>query len=130
MDENEISRVVVDAAMKLHKEMGPGLLDTVYEVILCDELSNRGLKVERQVGVPIRYNNREFEAGFRADVLVEGKVILELKSVDKLNVVHKKQLLTYLRLSGLKLGILLNFGEVLMRRGINRIVNNLEETSD
>ena len=130
MNENEISRVVVDIAVKIHKEMGPGLLETVYEVIICDELRQIGLEVERQVSVPICFRNKKFEEGFRADVLVEGKVILELKSVEKLSVVHKKQLLTYLRLSGLKLGILLNFGEALMRQGIKRIVNDLEESLD
>jgi GxxExxY protein len=127
MTENEISKITVDAALTIHKEIGPGLLETVYEVILSDELQRRGLNVERQVGVPIRYCKREFKEGFRADVLVEGKVILELKSVEKLNAVHKKQLLTYLRLSGLKLGILLNFGEALMCQGIKRIVNGLDE---
>lgn len=130
MNENEISKVVVEAAIAVHKELGPGLLETVYEVILYDELRQRGLHVDRQVGIPIRYRGREFEEGFRADLWVERKVILELKSVEKVSLVHKKQLLTYLRLSGQKLGLLLNFGEALMRQGIHRIVNNLDESAD
>ena len=121
--ENEIGAVVVDCAVNLHKELGPGLLESVYEVILARLLENRGLKAERQVSVPIKYKGELFDQGFRADLIVEGKVIIELKSVSTLNNSHKKQLLTYLKLTNLKLGFLLNFGEELMKNGIIRVIN-------
>ncbi len=127
MTENEIGKVVVDAAITLHKELGSGLLETVYEVILARELERRGLKVQRQVKIPIEFDGIKFEEGFRSDIIVENKVMLELKSVECVTKAHKKQLLTYLRLTGMKLGFLLNFGEALMRDGITRIVNGLEE---
>jgi GxxExxY protein len=127
MTENEIGKIVVDAAVSVHRDLGPGLLETVYEVVLAHILQQRGLVVERQVAVPIEYSGINFDEGFRADIIVEGKVILELKSVERVNNVHKKQLLTYLRLTGLKLGYLLNFGEAVMKNGITRIVNRLEE---
>ncbi|MDR4503195.1 MAG: GxxExxY protein [Candidatus Scalindua sp.] len=127
MTENEIGKVVVDESIVLHKELGPGLLETVYEVILVRELGRRKLKVQRQVTIPIEYNGIKFEEAFKADIIVENKVILELKSVEAVTKVHKKQLLTYLRLTGMKLGFLLNFGEALMKDGITRIVNRLEE---
>jgi len=128
MTENEIGTVVVDSALALHRELGPGLLESVYEVILAHELRQRGLQVERQVPVPIEYSGIKFEEAFRADILVEGKVVLELKSIEQVTRAHKKQLQTYLRLTGHKLGFLLNFGEALMKRGITRAVNGLEET--
>ena len=127
MDENQIGRIVVDAAISVHRELGPGLLETVYEVVLARELRERGLEVERQRPIPIEYRGLKFDEGFRADILVEGKVILELKSVEAVNNTHKKQLLTYLKLTGMKLGYLLNFGEALMKDGITRIVNRLSE---
>jgi GxxExxY protein len=127
MTENEIGRIVVDTAIAVHWELGPGLLEAVYEVILTRELSERGLKVERQIPVPIEYRGIKFDEGFRADVIVEGKVILELKSVETVHNAHKKQLLTYLKLTGMKLGYLLNFGEALMKNGITRTVNSLDE---
>ena len=127
MTENEIGKVVVDASITLHKERGSGLLETVYEVILARELERRGLKVQRQVKIPIEFDGIKFEEGFRSDIIVENKVMLELKSVECVTKAHKKQLLTYLRLTGMKLGFLLNFGEALMRDGITRIVNGLEE---
>jgi len=127
VDENEIGRLVVDTAISLHKELGPGLLETVYEVVLVRELERRGLRAERQVPVAIEYSGFRFDEGFRADIIVEGKVILELKSVERVSNTHKKQLLTYLKLSGTRLGYLLNFGEGLMKDGITRIVNNLDE---
>jgi GxxExxY protein len=127
MTENEIGKVVVDAAITLHKERGSGLLETVYEVVLARELERRGLKVQRQVKIPIEFDGIKFEEGFRSDIIVENKVMLELKSVECVAKAHKKQLLTYLRLTGMKLGFLLNFGEALMRDGITRIVNGLEE---
>jgi len=125
--ENDIGKIVVDVAVKVHKALGPGLLETVYELVLAHELSRRGLHVDRQVPVPIDYDGIRFDEGFRADMIVENKVILELKSVEKVVAAHKKQIQTYLRLTGYKLGYLLNFGEALMKHGITRAVNNLEE---
>ncbi|MCL2711350.1 MAG: GxxExxY protein [Planctomycetaceae bacterium] len=123
MTENEIGKVVVDTAIRLHQELGPGLLESVYEAILARMLERQGLRVQRQVGIPIEFGGERFDEGFRADIVVEGKVILELKSVEKLNPVHKKQLLTYLKLTGMKLGFVLNFNEELMRTGIVRTIN-------
>ena len=125
MAENEIGSVVLETAIAVHRELGPGLLETVYEVALADVLAERGLAVRRQAPVPIRYRGRTFDEGFRADLIVEEKVLVELKSVEHVHPVHKKQLLTYLRLSGLKLGYLLNFGEAVMKTGITRCVNGL-----
>jgi GxxExxY protein len=127
MHENGIGKQVVDAAVRVHRELGPGLIETVYETVLARELEDRGLRVERQIPVPILYKGLWFEVGFRADTIIEGKVGLELKSVEELNKVHAKQLLTYLKLTGLKLGYLLNFGASLMKDGIVRIVNGLAE---
>jgi len=123
MNENEIGKIIVNTAITLHKELGPGLLESVYEVILAHELEKCGLNVERQVVVPIEYKGIKFTEGFRADIVVENKVIIELKSVETINKSHKKQLLTYLRLTGYKLGYLLNFGEALMKDGIHRVIN-------
>jgi len=125
MTENEIAKIVVDAAFQIHKGMGPGLLESVYEVVLAHALKKRGLKVERQVPVEIIFDGMKFTEGFRADLIVEGKVIVELKSVEKVIPVHKKQLLTYLRLADKKLGLLINFGSELIRDGISRVVNRL-----
>jgi GxxExxY protein len=127
MTENEIATQVVDAAYHIHKRLGPGLLESVYEVILAHELKKRGLKTARQVAVPIVYDSLEFEEGFRADVIVEDNVIVELKSVESVSRVHKKQLLTYLRLADKRLGLLVNFEEELIRDGISRVVNGLRE---
>ena len=127
MNENVIGKEVVDAAVKVHRELGPGLLETVYEVVLTKELQSRGLRVERQVPVSITYGGLRLEEGFRADLIVEGKVILELKSTEQLSKVHPKQVLTYLKLKGLKLGFVLNFGSNLMKDGIERVVNGLPE---
>jgi len=123
MNENEIGKIIVNSAVTLHKELGPGLLESVYEVILAHELEKCGLTVERQVSIPIEYHGISFSEGFRADIVVEGKVIIEVKSVESINRAHKKQILTYLRLTGYKLGYLLNFGEALMKDGISRIIN-------
>ncbi len=123
MTDNEIGKIVVDCAVRLHKDLGPGLLESVYEVLLSNELEQRGMKVKRQVPVPIAYKGIKFDEAFKVDILVDGKVILELKSVEKTNPSHKKQVLTYLRLTGLKLGYLLNFGEALMKDGITRLIN-------
>jgi len=127
MSENEIGRIIVDCAVRLHKELGPGLLESVYEVLLAHELQQRGLEVEGQVRVPIVFHGIQFEERFRADLVVERKVIVELKSVEATPRAHKKQVLTYLRLSEMKLGYLLNFGEALMRDGISRILNGQVE---
>ena len=123
MDENEIGSGIVDSAVKLHQKLGPGLLESVYEAILARSLEKRGLSIERQVAIPIEYDGETFAEGFRADPIVEDKVIVELKSVEKVSPAHKKQLLTYLKLTGLKLGYLLNFGEALMKEGITRTIN-------
>lgn len=128
MTENEISGLIVDAAIKIHKKLGPGLLESVYRIVLAYELRKLGLQVQREEPIPIKYETMMFEEAFRADLIVDGKVIIELKSIDSLADVHKKQLLTYLRLTGSKLGLLLNFGECYMKNGIVRVVNSLEET--
>ncbi len=125
MNENEISRIVVDCCFKVHNQLGPGLLESVYEEVLSYELIKRGLTIERQKGIPVIYENLKMELGFRADIIVENKVIIELKSIDAIAPVHTKQLLTYLKLTGLKLGLLVNFNEALIKDGIKRIVNNL-----
>jgi GxxExxY protein len=127
MTENEIGTIVLESAIAVHRELGPGLLETVYEVVLARELQDRGLNVERQVPVAIQYKEIRFDEGFRADIIVDSKVILELKSVEHVSAAHKKQVQTYLRLTGCKLGYLLNFGEALMKAGITRCVNGLEE---
>ena len=127
MTENEISKVVVDAAIHVHRALGVGLYESVYEAVLAHELEKRGLKVERQVPISIEYDGLKFDEGFRADLIVEGKVVIELKSVESLSATHRKQIQTYLRLTGLKLGLLLNFGAALMKDGIVRAVNGLKE---
>jgi GxxExxY protein len=123
MHENEIGTAVVDCAVQLHQDLGPGLLETVYEVTLARKLEKRGIFVRRQVPISIVYDGQEFEEGFRADLIIEGKVIVEVKSVEIIHPAHKKQLLTYLRLTGLKLGYLLNFGSALMKDGITRTIH-------
>lgn len=128
LDENQLSKMILDAAFKVHTKTGPGLLETVYEVTLAHELQKQGLRVQRQVAIPIRYDELTFDEGFRADLLIENKVIVELKSVEKLIPVHGKQLLTQLRLSDRRLGLLINFGEIRLKDGIERIVNGLPET--
>jgi|SRR5258706_2035824 GxxExxY protein len=127
MTENEIGKVVVDAAIAVHRELGPGLLESVYEIVLAYELGQRGLHVNRQVPIQIRYKDMTFDEAFRADLVVAEKVIVELKSVEQVSEAHKKQVQTYLRLRGCKLGFLLNFGEALMKRGITRVVNGLDD---
>lgn len=127
MDENRIATIVVNTAYQIHTKIGPGLLETVYEVILANELLKCDLRIERQKAVPIIYDGVKFNEGFRADLIVENKIIIELKSIEKVSNAHKKQLLTYLRLSNLKLGLLINFGESLIKNGMFRIVNGLKE---
>jgi GxxExxY protein len=126
MDENEISRVIYESAIEVHRELGgPGLLESVYEEALCYELQQRGLTVERQKLLPISYKGKVLGNPFRIDLLVEGKVIIECKATEQDNIVFRVQVLTYLRLSGLKLGIVINFGEALVKSGIHRVVNKL-----
>jgi len=127
MTENEIAKIVVDAAFHVHTRLGPGLLESVYEVVLAYELKKRGLKAERQVAVPVVYESIRFDEGFRVDLVVENKLVLELKSVEKPAPVHKKQLLTYLRLMDRRLRLLINFGAELIKDRISRVVNGLEE---
>lgn len=125
MTENEIATVVVDACYAVHTTLGPGLLESVYESVLAYEIEKRGLKTTRQQSIPVIYEGIYFDEGFRADLIVEEKVIIELKSVEKVAPVHKKQLLTYLRLTDRKLGLLVNFGENLIKDGISRIANGI-----
>ena len=125
MTGNEIGTIILDAAVHVHRQLGPGLLESVYEAILAKEIQKRGLKVQRQVPIPIEFDGMKFEEGFRADLIVDDKVIVELKSVESISPAHKKQIQTYLRLTGLKLGYLLNFGEAYMKDGITRAVNRL-----
>ena len=127
MTENEIGKTVVDSAIAVHQELGPGLLELVYEVVLTHELEQRGLKVKRQVPISIEYNGVHFQEGFRADMIVDDKVIIELKAVEKVTGSHKKQVQTYLKLTDKKLGFLLNFNRELMKHGITRCVNGLED---
>ncbi len=123
MTENEIATAVVDAAFKIHTTLGPGLFESVYEAALEFELQKRGLSVVHQVGLPVRYEEVRLELGFRVDLIVDGKVIVEIKSVEVLAPVHKKQLLTYLRLTDLRLGLLINFNVELIKHGIQRVFN-------
>ncbi|MBN2275639.1 MAG: GxxExxY protein [Bacteroidales bacterium] len=125
MDENKLSAIIVDCCYRIHVKLGPGLLESVYEEVLCYELLQAGLQYKRQSGIPVYYDELILELGFRADIIVENKVIIEIKSVESLVPVYKKQLLTYLKLTGLKLGLLVNFNEALIKEGIVRIVNNL-----
>jgi len=121
--ENEIAKEIVDACVKIHKILGPGLLESAYEAVLVFELKKRGLKVATQISQPVLYEQITLDIGYRIDILVSDIVIVELKSVENVLPVHKKQLLTYLRLSGKKLGILANFGAELMKDGIFRVIN-------
>jgi GxxExxY protein len=127
MEPNEVTAEIVDAAYKIHTQLGPGLLETVYEITLAHEIRKRGLRVRRQVPVPIEFDGLQFDEGFRMDLLVEESIIVEIKSVEKNHPVHAKQLRTYLALAKLQLGLVLNFGLERMKDGITRIVNGLPE---
>lgn len=127
MTENEIAHRIMDASFHIHRELGPGLLESVYEVILAKRLTDLGFTVERQQPMAIRFEGITFDEGFRADLVVEKKVIVELKSIEKLQAVHAKQLLTYLRLSDCRLGLLINFGEFLLKDGFKRVVNGIDD---
>lgn len=121
---DQLSSIVIDEAIGIHRELGPGLFETVYEMALAGRLQKRGLLAERQVPVPIEFDGHAFGAAFRIDILVEGALILEIKSVEQLSKVHAKQMLTYLRLTKQPVGLLLNFSAATMREGIRRLVNN------
>ena len=127
MKENDIAKELVDAAYKVHTTLGPGLLETVYEAAMCHELKKRGLSFARQVPVPVDYDGVRLGLGFRADLVIDDAVVLELKSVEAIAPLHKKQLLTYLRIMGKRLGLLINFNDELIRHGIFRIVNGLPD---
>lgn len=127
MAENELAKIVVDACYQIHVRLGSGLLESVYVRILEYELTKRGLRVRREVPISFRYDDIEFDEGFRADLIVEEKLILELKSVEMTAPVHKKQLLTYLKLTGMRLGLLINFGAPLIKDGIFRLANGLPD---
>jgi iron complex transport system substrate-binding protein len=121
MEINQITGAIVDTAYRIHEELGPGLFESVYELILADMLTSVGFSVQRQVPVPIRFGGKVYDEGFRADLVVEGQVIVEIKSIEQLSRVHKKQVLTYLKLSGLPVGLLINFGGELLKGNIERI---------
>lgn len=125
MTENEIAKIIVDAAYKIHTTLGPGLYESVYETTLEYELQKRGLKVLRQEPLPVIYEDIHINKGFRADLIVEDKVIVEVKSIQAVAPVHRKQVLTYLRLANIRLGLLINFNVELIKDGISRVVNNL-----
>ncbi|MBL7974758.1 MAG: GxxExxY protein [Candidatus Kapabacteria bacterium] len=125
MTENEIATIIVDIGFHIHKDIGCGLYEKVYQIVMCDELERRGLSFQSEVDVPIVYKERTIERAFRADIIVEDKVIIELKSLAEISDVHRKQLHTYLKLSDRKLGLLINFGSILYKNGVERIVNNL-----
>ncbi len=128
MDENEIAKIVVDSAFKSHSRLGPRLLESVYKAVLCHELSRRALYVKRQIAIPIVYDGLKFDEGFRVDLIVNDKIIVELKCVEQLSFAHKKPLLIYLRLAQMRLGLLINFSQVLLKDGIRRVVNGLDES--
>lgn len=123
--ENEISKIILDIAFDIHTKLGPGLFESVYEEILIYELEDYGLDVKKQQGIPVIWNELKMEVGFRADIIVENKVIVEIKSIEALAPIHYKQLTTYLKITGLKLGLLINFNEYLLKDGIKRIANKL-----
>lgn len=125
LTENEISKILVDVFIKVHRVLGPGLLESVYESAICYELDRLNIKYHRQKGLPVYYEDVVLEVGFRADIIVENKVIVEIKSVENIIPVHPKTLLTYLRITEMKLGMLVNFNVSLIKDGIKRIVNNL-----
>jgi len=124
-DLDDITGAIVDASVQIHRKLGPGLLESVYAIVLARELERRGFRVERQKAVPIEYDGVIFEEGFRADLVVENRVVVELKSVECLAPVHSKQLLTYLRLMHLKVGLLINFNEATLKEGLHRVVDGL-----
>ena len=127
MDINKLTSKIIGAAIEVHKHLGPGLLESAYEECLCHELELRRIRFDRQKSLPIEYKGRKLDCGYRLDVLVEDKVVLELKSCEKIEPIHKAQLLTYLKLSNINLGLLLNFNSITMKEGIVRIANELPD---
>ncbi|WP_192347589.1 GxxExxY protein [Algoriphagus sp. Y33] len=125
MTENEISSKIIGAAIEVHKQLGPGLLESSYEKCLAFELTQQGLEIKTQVAVPVQYKGIKLEVGYRLDILVEEKVIIEVKTVSELAAIHKAQLLTYLKLTGIKLGLLVNFNSLKLIDGVKRVANNL-----
>jgi iron complex transport system substrate-binding protein len=129
MDVDELAAIAVDCGFKVHTSLGPGLLESAYEAVLSHSLARRGLSVERQKPIPIRYEGIILDEGFRADLLVERKLLIELKSAERLAPVHAKQLLTYMRLMNLPVGLLMNFGALTFREGVKRIANNHDDAA-
>ncbi len=129
MDYNKTTETIIGAAIEVHRHLGPGLLESTYEACLAYELTERGLKLERQKVLPVKYREILLDCGYRIDLLVENSVIVELKAVERLEAIHEAQLLSYLKLSGVPIGLLLNFNVIELRRGIRRLVNNLKENS-
>ena len=129
MTENELATIAVDVAYQIHTRLGPSLLESVYHAIMVYELRKRGLFVEFERPIPVIWDDVQLEVGFRADLIVERKLILELKSVEQIAKIHKKVLLTYMRLANCRLGLLINFGSELIKDGISRVVDKLEETT-
>ena len=127
MTHNELSSIIINTAIDIHRKLGPGLLESVYLAVLEYELKKRGLAVQKEVPVPVLWDNLRLEIGFRADLIIEGMVLIELKSVEQVAAVHKKQVLTYIKLTDLRLGLLVNFGEELLKHGIHRIINGTIE---
>lgn len=123
-DLEDLARIAVDCGFQIHSSLGPGLLESVYEVILADSLAERGLSVQRQKPIPIHFNGRYFDEGFKADLLVQNRLLIELKSTERLLAVHGRQVLTYLKLLDLPLGLLMNFGCATFKEGVKRVVNN------
>ncbi|CAN5369149.1 GxxExxY protein [soil metagenome] len=128
MTENQLAKVVVDASFKIHTELGPGLLESVYEAVLAHELERRGLRVTKQRAIPVIYEGVQLDVGFRADMIVNGLLLVEVKSIEAIAPVHLKQVRTYLRLTDLRLGLLINFNVNLIKDGIRRVVNGLPES--
>ena len=127
MNLNELSGTIIEVAIDIHRRLGPGLLESVYKEVMLHELRRRGFKVEKEVPIPVVWDEFQLEAGFRADLIVEGRLIVELKSVEANSPVHKKILLTYLRLANIRLGLLMNFGMELLKDGISRVANEFVE---
>ena len=126
---NQLTEIIIGAAIEVHRATGPGSMESVYEQCLCYELSQRGLRFQRQVELPVKYNGIKLDCGFRMDMLVEDAIVLELKTVDELLPIHSAQLLTYLKLSGKKLGLLINFNEAVLKRGLRRLANHAPDAA-
>lgn len=126
-ERNNLSKIILDASIEVHRELGPGLLESVYEICLCKELVGRGLAIERQVALPVIYKNEKLDLNFRIDVLIENEIIVELKTVEQILPIHKAQLLTYLKLYDRRLGLLINFNAVRLVDGFKRLINGYEK---